>query len=94
MTTITENEFARICEDLREDREKIIRYNPIGTPEEIMLWMLLGVLVSYLSLTETETPCFTGTPDAGTYRQAVLFVLNGRAAGGFDPNPHIDKLVA
>ena len=66
MTRISEAEFARICRGIYEDRESIIKHNPIGTREEILLWMLLSVLIGYLNLTELETPCFPGKPDATT----------------------------
>ena len=92
MKTITKVEFRRICSQIDEDREVIIRSNPVGTDEEILLWMLLGTLVSYLSLAENETPCFNGKPDAETYREAIRFVLRGRMAKDFDPEPSIDLL--
>jgi len=92
MRKITESEFARICENISADREAIIRYNPVGTAEETLLWMLLSVLVSYLSLDEQETPCFTGMPDADTYRKAILHVLAARNAD-FDAGPHIEKML-
>ncbi|CAN5454585.1 hypothetical protein BH10ACI2_BH10ACI2_11630 [soil metagenome] len=85
MTKISEAEFARICDGIREDRESIIKHNPLGPPDEILLWMLLSCLISYLNLTELETPCFTGKPDAETYRKAVLFVLRERMEPVFDP---------
>jgi len=69
---ISESEFARICEGLKEDRKSIIQHNPIGSDEEILLWMLLSSLVIYLSLTEIETPCFSGTPILFDVPMAVL----------------------
>ncbi|MFM9905873.1 MAG: hypothetical protein ACKVQJ_15020 [Pyrinomonadaceae bacterium] len=78
MTKISEAEFARICDGIRNDRESIIKHNPLGPSDEILLWMLLSCLISYLNLTEIETPCFTGKPDAKTYRNAIIFVLQGR----------------
>jgi hypothetical protein len=92
MTRLTEAEFARICGGIYEDRESIIKHNPVGTREEILLWMLLGCLVSYLSLAEIETPCFTGRPDAATYRQAVLFILKDRKAEDFDAEKYLENL--
>lgn len=58
-----------------------------------MLWMLLGILISYLSLSEIETPCFTGLPTAETYRQAILFVLKDRKTEDFETEKYLDKLV-
>ena len=93
MTRISEKEFARICDGIYEDRESIHRHNPIGAREETLLWMLLSVLVGYLSLSETETPCFTGKPTAETYRQAILFVLRERKTVDFDAEKYLVKLV-
>ena len=92
MSKISEEEFARICGGICEDRESIFRYNPIGTREETLLWMLLSCLLSYLSVSELETPCFTGMPTAETYRQAILFVLQDRKADDFDAEKYLEKL--
>ncbi len=93
MTKISEDEFARICLGIKEDRETIWKHNPIGAPEEILLWMLLSCLISYLSLTEIETPCFTGKPDAETYRKAILFILKDRKITEFNTEKYL-KLLA
>ena len=92
MTKISEVEFARICDGIIEDRESIIKHNPIGTPEEILFWMLLSCLISYLNLTDIETPCFSGKPDAKTYRDAVVFVLRDRRTMEFDVDKYLDIL--
>ena len=89
MTNISEAEFARICIGIYEDRESIIKHNPIGTSEEILLWMLLSCLISYLSLVEIETPCFNGMPDAKTYRDAIMFVLKDRKEESFDAENYL-----
>jgi hypothetical protein len=93
MTEITEAELKRIVDGILDDRESIVRHNPIGTEEETLLWMLMSSLVVYLSLNEMETPCFTGRPDTKTYRDAIEFVLRGRKVGEFDDGPLIDKLL-
>lgn len=92
MVRISEAEFRRICDGIYEDRESIIRHNPLGTRREILLWMLMSCLVSYLSLTEIETPCFTGRPDAETYRQAILFILKDRKTDDFDAEKYLEDL--
>ncbi len=92
MTRISETEFKRIVDGIRDDRESIIKHNPIGTDEEILLWMLLAVLSSYLNLTEQETPCFTGRPDADTYREAIRFVMRDRMTHAFDIDLQLAKL--
>lgn len=91
MKKISENEFARICRGVYEDRQSIRQHNPIGAPEEILLWMLLGCLIGYLSLSEIETPCFSGKPDAATYRNAILFVLKNRTTEDFDAEIYLQK---
>lgn len=92
MTKISEAEFARICDGIRDDRETIIKHNPIGPDEEVLLWMLLSCLISYLNLSDVETPCFTGKPDAATYRNAVLFVMADRRQSDFAVEPYLERL--
>lgn len=92
MTKISEQEFARICDGIYEDRDVICKNNPIGTDKEILLWMLLSCLISYLSLTEIETPCFNGAPTAETYREAILYILRERRIENFDAEIYLDKL--
>ena len=92
MATLSEAEFQRIADGILEDRELIIKHNPIGTREETLLWMLLSCLVTYLSLSDSETPCFTGRPDVDTYRDAIRFVLRDRKAKDFDVEPWLAKL--
>jgi hypothetical protein len=94
MSYISESRFAEICQGITTDRAVILTHNPIGTDEEVLLWMLLSCLVSYLSLEDNQTPCFTGRPDADTYRNAIDFVLEGRRETPFDTRPHIDRMLA
>lgn len=93
MATISEAEFAKICDGIAADRAAIIRHNPIGTDEEVLLWMLLSCLNSFLSLTEAEAPCFASRPSEETYRQAIHFVLRERKLKDFDVEMYLDKLV-
>lgn len=92
MTKISEEEFARICRGIDEDRETICKHNPIGSPEETLLWMLLGVLISYLSLEPIETPCFAGMPTVQVYREAIFHVLKNRMENDFDAGKYLDRL--
>ncbi len=92
MTTITEDEFARIVNGIIEDRASIIKYNPIGPPDEILLWMLLSCLISYLNLSDIETPCFNGKPDAETYRNAIEFLIRPRQSELFDTGKYLQRL--
>ena len=92
MARITRGEFERIAGGIFDDRELIIKHNPIGTREETLLWMLLSCLVGYLSLSDSETPCFTGRPDAETYREAIRFIVRGHGLNDFDVEPYLAKL--
>ena len=94
MPFISEAKFAEICEGIYADRDVIIKHNPLGTDEEILLWMLLSCLISFLSLKDNETPCFTGRPDAETYRNAIRFVLEGRMSSAFDVDGYLAGMTA
>lgn len=94
MTQITEEEFARLCEGIYKDGDLIYKHNPIGTRSETLLWMLLSVLVSYLSLSEQETPCFTGMPTAETYQTAITFILRARMNPLFDEKKYLARLIS
>ncbi len=82
-----------MCEGIYEDRELICKHNPIGSREETLLWMLLGCLISYLSLPEIETPCFTGKPNAETYGNAIIFVLENRKSEDFGAEVYLNRLL-
>jgi hypothetical protein len=92
MTKISEAEFAKICAGIVQDREIIIKHNPIGTDEEILLWMLLSVLINYLSLNEKEIPCFPNETNAETYRNAILFIVQARKTEDFAVEKYLEKL--
>ncbi|MCD9189134.1 MAG: hypothetical protein LUM44_22145 [Pyrinomonadaceae bacterium] len=93
MNKLSEAEFSRLCDGIYQDRKIIWKHNPVGTKEEILLWMLMSVLVSYLSLSEMETPCFTGKPDSETYKQAIIFILRDRKTEDFDAEKYLADLV-
>jgi hypothetical protein len=93
MNKISESEFEKICCGIYKDRMIICKHNPIGTQDETLLWMLMSVLYSYLSLAENEMPCFPGKPNADTYRDAILHMLKGRKESDFDEKTHLEKLM-
>lgn len=92
MTKISENEFARICEQIYLDRDQIYEFNPNVAHEEVLLWMLLACLINYLNLSDAETPCFPGAPGAEIYRQAIHHVLQKRLITPFEIDEHLNKL--
>jgi hypothetical protein len=90
--TIKEPEFERLVDGILEDRQTIIRHNPVGTSSESLLWMLMSCLISYLNIQESESPCFTGVPNAETYREAIRYILQTRKEPDFDAEPYLDRL--
>jgi len=92
MSMITETEFARIANGIFSDRDLIIKHNPMGTEAEILLWMLMSCLLSYLSVDDAEVPCFPGRADQNTYGDAIRLILKRRRADDFDPEPYLAKL--
>lgn len=92
MASISEAEFEKIVRGIVDDRDIIIKHNPIGTADETLLWMLLSCLVTFLSLSEMETPCFTGMPDANTYREAILFILRDKKESDFNVEEYLKLL--
>lgn len=93
MNLITEKEFENICQGIRNDREMIIKHNPLGSDDEILLWMLLSCLISFLSLSEIETPCFNGTPTTDVYRQAINHIIERAQTDKFDIDAHLDTML-
>lgn len=93
MTNISVAEFERLCEGIREDSESIFRHNPVGSREETLLWMLMSCLVGYLNLSEIEMPCFTGRPNVETYREAIRFMLRGRAPDEIEIDARLNELL-
>lgn len=82
-----------MCERIYADRETICKHNPIGTQEEILLWMLMNCLISYLSLEDVESPCFAGMPTAQTYYDAIVDILKERRREDFDAEPYLSELL-
>lgn len=93
MSTISEAEFKRLCEDIYADRFLIYTYHPnAGSRREALLWMMLGCLVSLLSVPLLEQPSVYGGASADPYGEAVMEVLNGRMEPRFDPQAYLDEL--
>lgn len=65
----------------------------MGTDEEILLWMLLACLTSYLSLSDADVPCFTNRPNAETYRHAIAMVMRARMTEDFEVDTYLNKVV-
>jgi hypothetical protein len=75
MSRLKRSEFLRIAEGIRRDREAIIKHNPMGSDEEVLLWMLMSCLINYLGLEGDEVPCFPGPTNSETYKKAIMFIV-------------------
>jgi hypothetical protein len=91
--TISEDEFRRLCEDIYRDRSTIYGFRPDARRGEALLWMLLGCLISLLSLSDAELQTLLADASgADPYNDAVCALLQARARPGFDCRPHVERL--
>jgi hypothetical protein len=94
MSTISEEEFGKLCEDIYADRFLTYSFNPNVSRREALLWMLLGCLVSLLSVPVLEQPSIYDGASEDPYADAVREVLKDRMEPRFDPQPYLLELSA
>jgi hypothetical protein len=87
MNTISEQEFKKLCDDVFRDRREIYAFNPNMSRREALLWMLAGCLVVLLGVSDAEE--FR----ADSYADAVIKLLEQRAAPVFDPKIYLAELI-
>lgn len=92
METITEQAFQKLCDDLYRDRHEIYPLNPNVSHREALLWMLLGNLVSLLSIPILEQPSVYGGGNLDPYGTAVIDLVKQHASPVFDPEVCITAL--
>ncbi len=92
MSTISEMEFKRLCDDIYADRQQVYAFNPNVSRREALLWMLLGCLVSLLSIPILEQPSVYGGASADPYGDAVCEVLKNHTQPAFDPRSYLLEL--
>jgi hypothetical protein len=90
--TISESEFQRVCDGVYRDRREIYQFNPGAGHSEAVLWMLLGCLISLLSVTDEELQTIAASSTGETYGDVIRELLSKRAAPPFDPRPFLDEL--
>lgn len=81
-----------MCEEIYADRDSIFSYVPGLSRRDALLWMLLGCLVSLLSVPEDEQPCVHAGASEDPYGDAICGLLQRRAPTAFNPRPHLEKL--
>jgi hypothetical protein len=89
--TISEAEFSKLCEEVYRDRFEIYRFNPGAGKSEALLWMLLGCLISLLSVGEEELQSLDDSSSQEPYADAICQLLRGRAGPSFDPRPYLER---
>lgn len=92
MSTISEKDFKKLCDDIYADRFEIYEFNPNVSRREALLWMLLGCLVSLLSIPILEQPSVYGGSSADPYGDAIREVVLAHAQPGFDPGEYLLEL--
>jgi hypothetical protein len=92
MDTMTEQEFKKLCDDVYAERQDIYELNPNVSRREALLWMLLGSLVSLLSVPVEQQPTLDDATSADPYGDAIIKLLQHRAAPAFDPKIYLAEL--
>ena len=89
---ISEEQFRKLCEDVYTDRDLIYSYIPGLSQRDALLWMLLGCMVSLLSVPAHEQPnVYTGESE-DPYGDAICQFLQARAQTAFNPRPYLEEL--
>ncbi|MDX6692772.1 MAG: hypothetical protein QOF02_375 [Blastocatellia bacterium] len=92
MSFITEQEFIKLCDELYADRHQLYAFNPNIARREAVLWMLLGCLLSLLSIPDAEQSGLLNGASADPYAAAVSELLRTRMRPPFEPQVHLAEL--
>jgi len=92
MSTISEKDFKKLCDDIYADRFQIYAFNPNVSRREALLWMLLGCLVSLLSIPILEQPSVYNGSSADPYGDAIQEVVLAHTDASFDPGDYLLEL--
>ena len=92
VSTISEDEFKRMCDRIYKERQELYSFNPGAGKRGALLWMLLGCLISLLSVEDRELESLFESSSRDPYGDAVRTLLKERAEPPFDPQPYLDQL--
>lgn len=90
--TISKADFEKLCDEIYRDRFEIYEFNPNASKREAVLWMLLGCLISLLSVTDAELQSLVDSSSTDPYGEAVCKLLVERGSPPFDPQPFVEEL--
>ena len=92
MSTISEKDFKKLCDDIYADRLQVYAFNPNVSRREALLWMILGCLVSLLSIPILEQPSVYNGSSDDPYKDAICEVLQAHMEPNFDPGDYLLEL--
>lgn len=92
MITISETRFRTICDDAYRDRHQIYAFDPNAGRAQTVLWVILGAIHSYLSLSDAEIAQLNG-PKFTSYSDVICEMVQARQDGNFAPRPVLDDLI-
>lgn len=90
--TISQAEFIKLCDDIYADRQQLYEFNPGMSKRDAVLWMLLGCLISLLSVPVAEQASAGDKQSADPYGDAIRKILQTRVQPHFDPRTHLAEL--
>ena len=91
MAVISEEEFRKLCADIYADRRQIYEFNPHASRRDALLWMLLGCLLSLLSVPADELPD-AARASSDPYGDAIRAILRGRMRMPFAAEKYLAEL--
>lgn len=92
VTTISEAEFIKLCDDIYADRQQLYEFNPSASKRDALLWMLLGCLLSLLSVSPAEQSSADDKQSADPYGDAISEILRTRMKPYFNPQTYLAEL--
>lgn len=90
--TISEGEFKRLCEEIYRDRSEVYSFRPDVQKSEALVWMLLGCLISLLSVNDAEVQALVDSSSKDLYGACVHALVQSRARPPFDSRPYVEDL--
>lgn len=88
---ISEQQFAKLCEDVYLDREQIYAYNPNMNRVDCLEWMVLGCLIAFLSIEISDESDKLETSTEHPYGEIICKLLENRMTKPFDAKFYLNE---
>lgn len=92
MMKVSEQQFAKLCEDVYLDREQIYNYNPSMNRVDCLEWMILGCLITLLSIEPSDQSYDFETSTEHPYGEVICKLLHNRMTEPFDAKLYLNQL--